>query len=249
MKNFALFIPFLVAFSMALSGCGPKDPSDLERFYFPYERFEDGAVLEYRPVRFPELGNEYWYVKSFSDSGRRYLVTQVFNSDLELQQYKREEYVTNGVLSREVKLLRRTPDTSLLMTLNIQENGVFPFRFKDSLTRYIYDLSWLDPIDSMEYRITRNRRFTHREDRMFLGEIRSSWHAAVLEELETIVEGSTLSSWSGEEWFAENIGLVYFRKQITKEFTREYYLHAIHDWAVFEKQLGPSLINKDQKRI
>lgn len=244
MKLSSAFIASLVISSLVLIGCNHSDPNDLSRYYFPYEKYDSGAVLEFRPVKIPELGKEYWYVKTFSDSGKQFLVTQVFNGSLELQQYKLEEYVANGVLSREVRLLRRTEDTSALILIDIRQNGVFPFAFEDSLTRYIYELSWLDPIDSLEYRLTRNRRITHQEDRMFLGQLNPCWHATTIEELETVSEGSTLSTWSGEEWFAPEIGLVYFKKQITPDFAREYYLHEIHPWEEFERSIGPSLISK-----
>lgn len=242
MKTFPTLLSYFLLSMILFPACEQPDPGDLSSYYFPYEKYEDGAVLEFRPVKVPELGKEFWYVKSFSDSEKKFLVTQVFNEALELQQYKLEEYVENGVLAREVRLLRRTDDTSALIRIDIRQNGVFPFSFQDSLTRYVYELSWHDPIDSMEYRLTRNRRITHMEDRMFLGQLRPSWHTMTIEELETIADGSTLSSWSGEEWFAPEIGLVYFRKQITPEFAREYYLHEVHPWEEFERTIGPSLI-------
>ena len=77
---------------------------------------------------------------------------------------------------------------------------------------------------------------------MFLGKLRSCWHSVLIEELETTSEGSTVSSWTGEEWYAKDIGLVYFSKQITPEFERSYYLHKIHAWEDFEEEIGPSLI-------
>lgn len=241
MKIYALSLLVLLII-LSSPGCNPHDPNDLSPFYFPYEKYTEGAVLEFRPARLPDLGNEYWYLKSFSDSGKKYLVTQLFNDKLRLQQYKLEEYIGDGVLSRDVKLFRHTPDSSVLLQLDVRQNDVFPFIFKDSFTRYIYDLSWSDPVDSMDYRLIRNRRFTHQEDRMFLGKVRTAWHSEILEELETIKDGSTISQWSGEEWFARDIGLVYFKKQITPEFSREYYLHTIHDWGVFEKTIGPNII-------
>lgn len=237
----------LAAQVMILSfyGCNNEDPNDLHAYYFPYESYKNGVVLEYRPDKIAELGNEYWYMKSFTDSGRQYLITQIFDDQLRFQQYILEEYVSNGILARELRMLRRTDDTSAMLLIDIEQNGVFPLTFKDSLTRYIYEISWQDPIDSLEYQLIRNRRLTHREDRMFLGKLRPAWHTEILEELKTTSEGSTLSSWSGEEWYAKDIGLVYFSKQITAQFERSYYLHKIHAWEDFEERIGPALVQPE----
>ena len=238
-----LFIFAISALTLIFYSCENPDPNDLHDYYFPYESYSNGIVLEFRPDKIPQLGNEYWYVKSFTDSGRQFLLTQIFDDKLRFQQYIREEYVSNGVLVRELRMLRRTADSSAILNIDINQNGVFPLYFKDSLTRYIYDISWYDPADSLDYRLIRNRRITHREERMFLGKLRPSWHASTIEELETTGEGSTVSSWKGEEWYAKDIGLVYFSKQITPEFERSYYLYKIHAWEDFEEEIGPSLID------
>lgn len=219
-----LFLPLLLC-----AACTTLDPDDLTPFYFPYENYTDGKVLEYHPAKIPELGVEYWYVKSFSERDKKFLVIQILNENFQLQQYVREEYLPSGIKGRERRLYRKSSDSTALIPLNIVQDNVFPATFQDSFTNYIYELQWTDPIDSMEYNLLRNRRLTHREDRMFLRKIRPAWSAKTLEEVETIQVGSTISSWSGTEWFAKDIGLVYFKKQITDDFAREYYLREIHD--------------------
>jgi hypothetical protein len=215
------------------AACGNEDPDDLSSYYFPYEKYTAGKVLEYHPAKIPELGIEFWYVKSFSEGDKKFLVIQLFNESFQLQQYVREEYLPSGIKGRDRRLFRTSQDSTALIDINIVQDNVFPAVFQDSFTIYIYELQWVDPIDSMEYKLLRNRRLTHREDRMFLRKIRPAWKAKTLEEVETIEVGSTTSSWSGSEWFAKDIGLVYFKKQITDEFAREYYLREIHDTESF----------------
>jgi hypothetical protein len=116
-----------------------------------------------------------------------------------------------------------------LHTIQTQVNRplTFPFGAIEDLPEVNYELEYIDSssdTDSVRVILNKTRRVVGRELFYFEGEEVPAVRVETREILETETEGFTETEWTGTEIFAQDIGLVYYRKKINEQFTLEYTL-------------------------
>ena len=83
---------------------------------------------------------------------------------------------------------------------------------------------WDQKTDSLEVSLTRNRRYLGKTQYTIDGQTYDCARFLLREMLTTDREGMTKSQWVGTELYAKNLGLVYYRKEISPNYILEYQL-------------------------
>lgn len=232
------FIPLILSIYCGFHFSSCSKSEDLSGFYFPIRSLQSGLVYHYKPVDQPQLSDEYWYYQTEKQHEDLLLKGTLYSSDGSVQQRISERVVSLGVIQDSLVLYNSTDSSFQAVSAQPGPSSVFPF-YKDANDTLIYKLRWLDPADSLEYILVRKK--------LYSGDTTWSWKGQNLdavvfkldESLETFREdlGMTNSGWSGKEVYAKGLGLVYFEKNISPEFTRSYRLYDRYDLEQFKKNI------------
>jgi hypothetical protein len=183
-------------------------------------------VYEYHSVNNDTLAPEYWYYRSLRTDSAVYLVgTRYDAATLTPRQLVREEMVFNGMVVNDL-LLYETDSTGRQQPIQAQiiAGNIFPFEVRDSGGIFLYKATWQSPAQQATYTLVKNRRYAG--DTTFI--FQNKTYDAVVFELKELVEqrqeGSLEQQYSSVEWYAKGLGLVYFKKNIAKNFVLEYRL-------------------------
>lgn len=200
---------------------------NIREYYFPLKQLQDGLVYEYRAVNNDSLAPNYWYYRSFvQDSGIYFTGTYYDAADLTPLQFTREEMVSNGM--RLIDLYLYEPDStgkSQRVEAEIIAGSVFPFEVRDSGGVFVYNIEWTslgEPKTTTG--LIKNRRYAGDTTFVFDDKRHDAVIFKVRELLEHDQEGVFEQEFATEEWYAEGLGLVYYRKEITDDLVLEYRL-------------------------
>ncbi|MEO1514001.1 MAG: hypothetical protein AAFV95_03280 [Bacteroidota bacterium] len=222
-----MFIGLATGMAIVLfSGCLADTSYDLRPYYFPLEQLQNGLAYEYQPVGELPLAPEYWYYRTVEQDSQLFLAGQYYDHDFTVRQLSSEKIVDNGSLLHNYFLYAYTDSDSLLtIPVDIEVNNSFPFQVSKVGSIFLSRLKWADPQqDSMKTTLIRNRQFLG-DTTYTIGGQRHECVAFRLKELvETEQEGFQEVRYDGIEFYAKNIGLVYYRKEISDELTLEYEL-------------------------
>ncbi len=226
MRAYGLFLLAAVLLS-GLSGCGlTENKRDIRDFYFPLKKLTEGLVYEYRSVNNDSVGPSYWYYRSFITPDSVLLTGTYYESELLPLQLFKEEVVSNGMLLDEMYIFERdSTGRQHRIDVDVQAGSAFPFSVRDSGGIFLYKLSWetlLDP--GARITLIKNRRYTGDTTFTFQGTAYDCVLFEVRELLEYDKEGVLEKEYSGVEFYAEGLGLVYYRKDVADGFTIEYRL-------------------------
>ena len=199
----------------------------LNKYYYPvFEQPSNNLVYMFESLNDTLVPNEKWSYEGINKDGKLFQRTLNYDSQGRPSQVNLEEIVPSGVILRELLLLDYD-STGLADTISaeIKGNNVFPFEVADSSQVFYYKVSWwqANP-DSTEITLTRNRRYLGKRKFMFKGKAYDCVRFQLRELLVTEAEGQTRTQWSGEEWYAKGLGLVYYKKDITPTLRIEYRL-------------------------
>lgn len=239
---FGLIFSFVVAFMACFDDGGRY----IEPYYFPLDDLEDGLVYEYRHPQFdtvPPFYNYFRIIKKKDTTSKRrkvltYLVGMQYNYRFEPQQLTVEERISNGMLLTQ-STVYQTDSTGKQqsMPMKIEVGSAFPFEVRDSGGVFVYNVKWHDAVDSSKFtRLIRNRSFAGEMDYMFNDKRYAAIQLNVDEKVESYDEGFVEHRFGGHEIYAKDIGLVYYRKNVTPDLILEYELVDRYPMSELEKK-------------
>jgi hypothetical protein len=217
-----LFI--ITIFSFGLISC--ERPDAMSDYYFPISELEDGLVYQYESVNQPDLPKENWFYKTLVSDRDTFLAGQFYSPSGRVQQLIVERQTDLGIVQDSLILFQEGPDsTDIPVPATVAPSAVFPY-YKNTDEDLIYKIVWTDPADSLQYTLKRKKRYIRDTVWVMDAEELPAVVFSLQEELETFRAdmGATESTWSGMEIYARGIGLVYYTKEISPEYTKAYRL-------------------------
>ena len=208
-------------------GCNQSGKRDIRDFYYPLKSLKDGMVYEYRAVQPDSLAPYYWYYRTHQQDEQVFLTGTYYEVDLIPKQFTREELVNNGMLLNELNLYRTDTLTGKQTpyAANIVAPNTFPFYVSNPGGIFLYHISWQEPTDSATTTtLIKNRRYLGDTTFVFGSNHYDCIAFEVRELVEVANEGVLEQEFSGVEFYAKGIGLVYVRKQVTEALSFEYAL-------------------------
>lgn len=246
MKNFSILSYFLLA--IVLPACKNDDNGlrNIEAFYYPLSDLQDGKVYEYEPI-----GNEadppvYWYYKSMTKDGVGYLLGTSYGPAFTPDQFVREERVSNGMMLSDFFIYETDAEgKSQRIEAEIEAANVFPFQVKPLGSVLLTSLHWRPLGDSSSITLVRNRQYDSDTTFSFQGKSIPAVKFNTRELVDQEAEGHLELEFGGTEVYGKNIGLVYFRKDVSGQRRIEYQLKAVYSMADFEAKFKEKLETKD----
>lgn len=223
--RFFFGIIICATFAMMLTSCGDDGVKNIREYYFPLKQLQDGLVYEYRSVNNDSLAPNYWYFRSIVLDSAVYFTGTNYAPDLTPLQFSREELVKNGMLLQDLQLYETdSSGQQQRIEAEIIAGSVFPFEVRDSGGIFLFKTTWKSPLQQATYTLIKNRRYAGDTTFVFQDKV----YKAVIFELKELIEqrqeGALEQQYSSVEWYAKGLGLIYFRKDIAKNFVLEYRL-------------------------
>ncbi len=230
----------IVSILIGFSSCADNESVSLstEDYYLNHVAFAgNGVVYRYESVNDMTLPDEYWHYRY--SAGRR---GNYFHSTM---------YLQNGQIVQRTKE-RLTREMSQLLSLDLTytdergiheiptqvlDNQTFIFGPIDSTTTAKHVISYWDTsVDSVRVVFNKERILLGSMEYEYNGQLLTAIHVRTKELLETETEGFTTSEWEGEEIYAQDIGLVYYKKTISPVFALEYRLAETLPFSFFQSK-------------
>ena len=234
--NLILSLAFLFLF---FSCQNEKGTRNIEAYYFPLNELKKGKVYEYQPI-----GNEFdppifWYYKSMKQDDGYYLLGMGYDPEFNPDQFIREEKVSNGMLLLDFYTYESVDSVGnkTQVQADIAAGNVFPFYVKKPANVLLTSLSWKpEGEDGAKINLVRNRQFTNDTSFVFKNKNIPSVIFKTIELIEHDEQGRLPIEYDGTEVYAKNIGLVRFKKNISKGYQMAYELKDIYTMEEFEEK-------------
>lgn len=249
MRNLFCSIAFLLMLILMWVACAPGG-RDIKSYYFPVKQFSEGKVYVFAAENGDSSDQEYWYYRSFPTDSGLFLVATYYDRQFAIGQIVREKIVSSGALARNYFLYE--PDTAAQKLVQVPVQliapNTFPFEVSDSSRVYLFHLQYHPPGDSATtIYLIRNRRFLGDGPDFSLGE---KTYPTVRMGLREIYgneqEGSLEIEGVGEEWYAEGLGLVFYKKNIAEgKYQLAYRLREIISMEELERRAKFTLTNPE----
>lgn len=209
--------------------CGEtsQKTDNLSPYYFPINSLPAGGqVYTYRNLKDTLADKEVWrHIKH--GEGRLESVNYDFRGEVVQRQYDR--IVSNGVITDSLILFfEDSLGTKQQRKVNVISPHRFPFEPGDSTKSWLTHLEWWQPEDSLHIVLERRRRFSGFTQWEHSGKSISAVRFKTEDKFETEKDGWTTSAWTGEEIYALNIGLVYYRRKISEVLSLEFELESLN---------------------
>jgi hypothetical protein len=192
-------------------------------YYLPeHELGAEGMDYIYHSKADTTLPPEIWrHIKT--SEGR---ITSInFDQNHRIVQKQFERIVSNGVLIDSLHLFFYDDSgRTISLPVKILSPNRLPFEVNDSSKVFLTHLEWYQPGDSLHVVLERRRRFMGDTTWVFQNKTLPAVHYKTEDKFETEKDGWTTSAWTGEEVYAKDIGLVYFRKDISQQMVLEFEL-------------------------
>lgn len=212
-------------------------PYQFKEYYYPIENLRQGKVYVYESVNDSVSG---YYLYLINQGG--YLIGTTYNADLEIEQIITEDVLSNGTSLHRFRLCEHFPDNPDIcqpVDVDVESPAVFPFEMKDSSSVFLYDVSWTGLMDSMDYKVVRNRHFMGYEQLEWNGKTYDGVKFGIREEI-TVgrqeIGYQTFKAFT-EEHYAKGVGLVHSKKNIDNTIGLEFKLAEITNMKTLEGML------------
>lgn len=218
-QTVAVICIFILVLFFLLSCNNEAKAPELTKYYFPMDALHEntwGGLVYIYEVQIDTLANyEYWYYKAFDRNGRTFLSATQYDREGNVALLTMEEVVTNGTVLMDFRAYNTDLNESSSLTQGKIEHGdVYPFEADPSLW-FVTNVKYKNPADTLEeIRWIRNRNFRGFERFFFDND---TVNVAVFDNLERFemdhpIKGAAHPEATSVQWFAENIGLVYYEK-------------------------------------
>lgn len=233
MNKLCFGLVWFAAFLFFFSSCELSDgKKNVRAYYFPLKSLEEGLVYEYESVSNDSLQPVYWYYRSLYKKEGVYLTGTYYGNypglGLVPMQFVREEMISNGMLLADLYLYE-TDSSGKQQQVPVEKivDTAFPFEVSEDSGIFLYKIKWTPLSDTLSsITLIKNRRYLRDTSINFKGKN----HPAILVEVKELLEhnhqedGHFEQQFNGIEVYAKNIGLFYYKKNISKGFTLEYQL-------------------------
>lgn len=235
---------WLVA-AMVIFACAnePKDGMrNLEPYYYPLSDLQEGKVYEYEPVSEEGDPPVYWYYKSMLEGGKAFLVGMSYGPTFQPDQFVREERVHNGMLLADFYVYETdSAGKSQQLKADIAAANVFPFKAKPLGSVLLTSLHWLPLGDTAGITLVRNRQYDSDTTVVFQGKNTPAVKFNTRELVDQEEVGHLELEFGGYEIYAKDLGLVYFRKDVSGQRRIEYRLKEVYSMTDFEAKFKEKL--------
>lgn len=234
---------FISIIILGIIACEINDKKNIRDFYFPLESLKEGKIYEFQSVHQDSLPPFYWHFQTIEENKGVFFISRYYDYNLNLQQYGKEEVVSNGTLLSDFFLYDKdTLGQIAQISVDIEVANVFPFQVTDSTGVFLFKINWTSPSQpDFKTRLIRNRRYIGKDTYLYNGTIYKSITMGIKELVETELDGFQEIEYTGKEIYAKGIGLVYFKKEIGSGLSLEYELKNIYDLVDFEEMTGTLL--------
>jgi hypothetical protein len=225
----------------AVWGCSDEPARrDIRDHYFPLTDLAEGLVYEYRSLADSNLAPAYWYYRSFLYRDSAFMTATRYDPALLPTQFVREEMVSNGMVVEDMYLYENdSTGAQTRIDVEVVAGNVFPFSVRDSGGIYLFRVEWSPPSEpGTTYRVIKNRRFAGDTTYAYEGRVYDCVVFEVAEQVEHEQEGVWEQRIDGVEFYAEDLGLVYYRKGLTETVDLEYGLARRYPMAELERMFG-----------
>lgn len=234
-----------------INACTSDGKRKIQSYYYPLEDLKEGLVYEYQPINNDSLSVDYWYYRSLEKDGFTYLTANYYDESFTVQQFLREEVVSNGMLLDDMYLYAfDTLGKQVQVPVEILSGSTFPFEVDEKEGGvFLYKVKWIvapEPLTTAT--LIRNRSFLGDTTYVHKDKEYPCVAFEVRELVESFIEGDGYAEpeFKGIEFYAKNIGLVYYRKQVSENFTVEYELVDRYDMDILEEKFKNSISNKPE---
>ncbi|MEQ1745809.1 MAG: hypothetical protein ABMA02_10305 [Saprospiraceae bacterium] len=193
-----------------------EEKRDIKAYYFPVKKLLSGMAYAYASEEGDTTELRYWNYRAFVRDSGVFLVGTQYDRYFSINQIVREKLVESGSVAREVFLFEADTVQGKMVPVptTIESPDLFPFEVRDSLGVFLYKLQYHPASDSTAtVYLIRNRRFLGDGPVFeFNGEKHPTVRFGVREAVGHSKDGTAELEGNGEEWYAQGLGLVYFRK-------------------------------------
>ncbi len=225
LKITGYFVLFVFGCSSCKTDQKPKLP--FVEFYFPLEDLSESKVYRYKSTH-DSLSDQIWVLRSAHQDHKIILKGAIFQTDGLLTHLWKEEQTSTGQVMTEYSLALNSFDKPLTNTEIIQDD-IFPF---EALINgiFLFNMKWKEPNDtSVSYELIRNRIFVGDTMMTVMGKPTKTIHFRIMERVEVDDEGILGLDLSGDEFYAQGIGLVVFVKNLDAKNRVVYELDSIYE--------------------
>ena len=219
---------------ISAASCGSDGESDetalyLNKYYYNIHRFAGpGEVYVYKAASELALPEEIWHYRFDPGYRGNYLNAVMYTPAGDPVQKSIERLNRDNAELLSLELFYFEEDSLQTIEAKVNRPVTFSFAAIDDAPEVNYELEYYDSssdTDSVRVILNKTRRVIGREMFYFAGQEVPAVRIETREILETETEGFTETEWTGTEIFAQDIGLVYYRKKINEQFILEYTLH------------------------
>ena len=215
---------------------------NIEAYYYPLSDLQDGKVYEYQPLGDESDPPVYWYYKSMAQGGTAYLLGTSYGPTFSPDQFVREERVHNGILLSDFYVYETDAEgKSQQIQAGVEAANVFPFEVKPLGSVVLTSLHWRPLGDTSSITLVRNRQFDSDTTVVFQEKKTPAVKFNTRELVDQEETGHLELEFGGVEVYAKNIGLVYFRKDVSGQRRIEYQLKAVYSMEEFEAKYKEKL--------
>lgn len=226
-STWVILCQFVMCITIIISSCSGKieNVESLADYYLPLDSLGSGGMqYSYRSLSDTALDREVWqHIKT----AEGLIMSINYDHTQQVVQKQYERVVPNGVLIDSLILFERDSlGGTTSYAVRVVSPHKFPFEVTDSTQVFLTHLEWWQPGDSLHIVLQRRRSFIGDTSWQWKGETVPGIRFKTKDQLETEEVGWTTSAWTGEEIYAKNIGLVYYRREISKQLIIEFELES-----------------------
>lgn len=221
----AILCQFVMCWALFNTSCNFSDAqtSNYSAYYFPVDDFpEEGMTYTYRNQTDRTAPPEIW---RYFNRGKDLIESINYGLEDEVVLRQFDRIVSNGVVTDSMFLFWR--DTAKVLhqiDVNIISPYRFPFEPGDSTKLWLSHIDWNQPGDSLHVVLKRGRRFAGNTQWTMNDKSIPAVRFTTEDTFETEKDGWTSSTWTGEEIYAKNIGLVYYKRKFSDQLIIEFSL-------------------------
>ena len=221
--RWGLLCQIVIAFSLVFQACtqDKNNIHDLSAYYLDLIQLPDtGVTYTYYSLRDSLAAPEKWH---FQRSGVNQMLGTNFDAAGQVIQRQYDRFVENGVLTDSLLLFSTdSAGNKQRVPVKVISPNRFPFDAIDTSKTWLTHLEWYQPGDSLHIVLQRRRKFDEFIKWKLDGKTIPAIRFTTEDTFETERDGWTSSTWKGEEIYGKGMGLVYYRREISKDMVLEY---------------------------
>lgn len=204
------------------------DGWNTRKYYFPLKKLEEGKVYAFKNVGNIGPSKVYWYYRAILGKEEVYLTATYYEDQPNPLQLVTERLVENGMIREELFLFEvDSIGKSQRTKAEIEVGDAFPFYVKERGGIFLQKQTWMDRETGHKMTLIKNRIFGGEDTFTWEGKELDAVQFEVKELLIDEADGALELEFSGNEVYAEGLGLVYYEKEIEEGVVMAYRLEDI----------------------